>query len=321
MRPSSNSPNPPQKLQKMDIEVSKAERDRSKADLERKTKLFEKEYISKLEFDRVTTSFRQAESQYQSALLRHSEYMARYKQILRNAARTTIHSPIDGIITQLSVEKGEKVVGTEMMRGTDMMIVSDLTVMNAVVDVDENEIVSVKVGDSAKVSVHALTDEILYGRVVEIGHSANTTAQGTSEEVTNFQVKIRIIDEDSRLRPGMTCEVDIMTETKYNVLAVPRMAVTVRAKDSDTLDNQNEESQDGITIKKINDKKKKVKERPPTVVFVKEGDIVLKREVKTGVSDYDFMEITAGLKEGEEVVKGSFKALNKEFKGQLENCN
>lgn len=296
----------------MDIKVSKAEMERVKNDLHRKTQLYEKEFVSEQEFDLARTAYEQAVSRHKASLLQYDRAMASYKQILRNAARTTIYSPIEGIVTRLNVEKGEKVVGTEMMQGTEMMIISDLSVMNAVVDVPENDIIMVKTGDTAKIEVHAFQDDILYGTVVEIGHSANSASIASQDEVVNYKVKLRILGEESRLRRDLTCEVDIMTITKYDVLSVPRQSVTVREPDKDTLKTEEEEI-DGIRV--ITDKTKRVKkERLPTVVFVKKGDVVRQTEVETGISDDDYMEITKGLDPGQEVVSGSFNVIAKELK-------
>ncbi len=291
---------------KMDIEVRKAELTRVKASLKRVKELYEKEFASQDELDRAKTTFEQANSSYKASLSRYQQAFASLKQVQRNAERTTIFSPQDGIVTKLTVEKGEKVVGTELMKGTEMMIVSDLNIMNAEVEVDENDIVLVKVGDTARIEIDAFPDKIFKGVVIEIGHSAITNQLGTQDQVTNFKVKIRMIDLEPKLRPGMSCSVDIETQTKKDIIAVPLQAVTIRTKGMDTKNNDNEE------IKKDDEKKDKIK-RPPSVVFLQDGNKAKMVKVKTGISDNGYIEITDGLKEGDKIITGNFIAVSKKL--------
>lgn len=294
---------------KVAIDAVKAERERAKSDLERITKLFQKEFASREELDRAKATFETAESRYQSTLSEYQRALSALKQIKAQASRTTIFSPISGTVTSLSVEQGEKVVGTAQMQGTEMMRIADLKVMNALVDVDENDIVFVKIGDTATINIDALPNETIKGTVVEIAHSAKMSNTGTQEEVTNFQVKIRIIDPDKRLRPGMSCNVEILTETHHNVLAVPLQAVTVR---------QDEEKPDEDKPEDMTDDKKKptseASKRPPTIVFINEKGTAKQRKVETGLSDQGFIEIKSGLKEGDVIVSGNFQAVNKLLK-------
>lgn len=292
---------------KMDIAIRKAELTRVKSSLKRVKELYEKEFSSQDELDKVQASYQQANSSYKASLSRYQQAFASLKQVQRNAERTTIFAPQDGIVTKLTVEKGEKVVGTEMMAGTDMMIVSDLNIMNAVVEVDENDIVLVKVGDTARIEIDAFPDRIFRGKVIEIGHSAITNQLGTQDQVTNFQVKIRMIDLEPKLRPGMSCSVDIETQTRKDIIAVPLQAVTIRTKGLDTKPDINE---DGIN--KDEEKTEKVK-RPPSVVFVQDGKKAKKIEVSTGISDNGFIEITKGLKAGDKIITGNFIAVSKKL--------
>ncbi len=291
---------------KVAIDAVKAERERAKADLERITKLFQKEFASREELDRAKATFETAESRYQSTLSEYQRALSALKQIKAQASRTTIFSPIGGTVTSLSVEQGEKVVGTAQMQGTEMMRIADLTVMNALVDVDENDIVFVKVGDTASINIDALPNEVIKGTVVEIAHSAKMSNTGTQEEVTNFQVKIRIILPDKRLRPGMSCNVEISTETHKDVLSVPLQAVTVRQEE----EKQVEDKPEDMTEEKKKPASEKSK-RPPTIVFINEKGIAKKRNVETGLSDQGYIEVIKGLKEGEEIVSGNFQAVNK----------
>ncbi len=294
---------------RMQIDYSKAEKDRAQSDLQRMTELYEKEFISKQEYERAKAIFEQSLSSYRTALSRYDQAIALLKQFQRSADRTTIFAPISGIITKLDVEVGEKVVGTEMMQGTEMMRISDLDVMNAVVDVDENDIVLVKIGDTANIEIDAFPDRIFKGKVVELGHSAKVNLLGTQDQATNFEVKIRIIENEPKLRPGMSCNVEILTETKYNVLAVPLQSVTVRESDKN---KQPDVSNEGWGTSKVYNEKSNVK-KPQSVVFLNRNGKAKKVDVETGISDKGFIEITSGLKKGDEIISGNFSAISKEL--------
>lgn len=292
---------------KMDIKITEAEKERAEADMNRIAELYKKEFISKQEFEAAKATAARSAGSYQASLSRYQQALAQLNQIEREQDRTSIFSPIDGIITMLSVELGEKVVGTGMMAGTELMRVSDLSVMNAVVDVDENDIVNVAKGDTSIVEVDALTGSRITGEVIEIGHSAKQSELGTQDQVTNFEVKIRLIDRDNRLRPGMSCNVDISTETKYNVIAIPLQAVTVRNTGLDNSPDLLKENN------KEDEKDVKKSERPPSVVFVKNNAKAKMVKVETGISDKGFIEIVSGLSENDEVISGSYIAVSKDL--------
>lgn len=288
---------------KIEIDARASDKERASNDFGRAKELYDKKYISKQEFDMSKSSYEMSIASYKAALSRYEQARATLRQFERSIARTSIFSPINGIVTSLTIELGEKVVGTEMMMGTEMMRVSDLTVMNAVVDVDENDIVLVKVGDTTLIEIDALPNKEFKGTVIEIGHSAKVNALGTQDQVTNFSVKIRLIGHDPRLRPGMSCNVEIQTETRHNVIAVPLQAVTIR-------DNKKEdEEKDNRKIEKESDKKSN--KRPPQVVFVKEGDVAKMINVETGISDKGFIEITSGLDKNKKIISGPYQAVSK----------
>ena len=290
---------------KIAIDATKAEMDRAQADFKRISDLYAKQYASREEFDRAKSTLEQAQSRFRSSGSDYTRAFSALKQMRSQASRTTLYSPMSGTVTSLSVEAGEKVVGTAQMQGTEMMRIADLNIMNAWVDVDENDIVFVKIGDTARIRVDAMPDEELIGYVYEIGHSAKTSAAGTQEEVTNFEVRIRIIDKDKRLRPGMSCSVEISTETHPNVLSVPLQSVTVRS-----IQATEPEISSG-SIQQQEEKKKSNSKRPPSVVFLKDGDKAKMVKVETGLSDHGFIEIKKGLKVGQEIISGSFQAINK----------
>lgn len=289
---------------KMEIGAREAERDRAAADFKRIQDLYKKEFVSKKEFDATEAAYNSAVASYKAAIARYESALAQLNQVERDKERTSIFSPIDGVVTTLGVELGEKVVGTGMMQGTELMKVADLSVMNALVNVDENDIVLVSIGDTALVEVDAISDRKLRGVVVEIGHSAIASQLGTQDQVVNFQIKVRLIDPEQRLRPGMSCNVEIQTETRYNVLAVPLQAVTVRdlgANKQKASDN-NDGNAVGIKI-----------HRPPSVVFKSQGGKAILTQVKTGISDKGFIEIIEGVNEGDVIISGSFMAVSKDL--------
>ena len=289
---------------KTDIDYQKSSLERAEYEFDRVRELYKDEYVSKQDLDRAKTNLDQTRSQYQNSLARYEQAKASLKQIQRNASRTTITSPIDGIVTSLNVEKGEKVLGTVQNMGTEMMIISDLSVMNTNVDVDENDIVLISLGDTSNIQIDAFPDKVFKGVVQEIGHSAKLSAQSSQDQVTNFEVKIRLLDLDPKMRPGMSCNVDIETETRADVVAVPLQSVTVRVNSMG--------GKEKSKIRKVSNKKQ-VEPKPQTVVFKVKGDVVSSVSVETGISDQGYIELTSGLEEGAEIVSGSFTAISKEL--------
>jgi HlyD family secretion protein len=232
--------------------------------------------------------------------------MHQYSEALR---KTSVVSPMNGVITNLISQLGEKVVGTSSFAGTEMMTVSALSVMNAMVDVDENDVVNIKIGDNVKISIDAFPNQIFTGKVIEIANSAKLSGAGSQDQSTNFTVKVRLDDfGTSDLRPGMTCTARIETETKENVLAVPLLSVTRR---------DNEDAQAADSIKKVRQANKGIfheGDENPTVVFtVDKGGVAKLVHVRTGISDNAYVEVLDGLKGDEEVVKGNFRAVSKDL--------
>ncbi|MFN8361389.1 MAG: efflux RND transporter periplasmic adaptor subunit [Candidatus Kapaibacterium sp.] len=292
------------------IDAVKSEVSRSEADLKRISELYKKEFASREEFDRAKANFEQAQSRYQSSISDYNRAVSALKQVKVQATRTTIFAPMNGVVTSRTVELGEKVLGTAQMQGTEMMRIADLSVMNALVDVDENDIVNVKIGDTARVTVDALPDKTINGIVIAIAHSAKVNKLGTQDEVTNFQVKIRIVDNDAKLRPGMSCNVDIETETHPNVLSVPLQSVTVR----DTALNSSPDVTQSRVKDITADKNKRSAKRPPAVVFVNDNLKAKMVRVETGLSDRGYIEIKSGLSEKDVVISGSFQAVSRDLK-------
>lgn len=297
-----------------------------KSAFERNEKMYAQKLISDGEFETAKSTFLNAKSEVeagkQSVLAAEynvKSFEASVKESRKNLARTNIYAPVNGIVSKLSVEKGERVVGTSQMAGTEMMRIANLNDMEVSVDVNENDIVKVGLGDTSLIEVDAYPGRKFQGVVTEIANSASTTAATTSDQVTNFVVKIRILRssyEDltrkfgkrkSVFRPGMSASVEIMTERVNNVLAVPIEAVTIRlASDLDT--TQVEEK------KEKNLSASTGKEEEVEVVFVKQDNKASIRKVKTGIQDDKMIQILEGLKEGEELISGPYTAVSKILK-------
>ncbi|MEO5804009.1 MAG: efflux RND transporter periplasmic adaptor subunit [Verrucomicrobiota bacterium] len=241
-------------------------------------------------------------------------------------SKTTIYSPLTGTITKLNSQIGERVVGTAMMAGTEIMIVSDLNEMETRVDIGEIDVVLIEVGQNARLEVDPFKDKKFKGTVTEIANSAKTSgqpgAQQNNQDATKFEVKIRFAEKDA-FRPGMSVTAEIETRLRTNVLTVPIQSVTTRLpKSTNNLSAKtNLVASTNITLTTTNSTnevtvvKKKSGEavKPIEVVFVVENGKVKMVPVKRGISDDNYFEITEGLQEGQEVVSGSYKAINREL--------
>src|SRR5881409_2102390 len=201
-------------------------------DLKRAEDLFSKKLISEQEYNAAEAAYDVAKNTYESSLHEIERAQAGSSQARDQLSKTTIYSPIDGTVTVLNSKQGERLVATGQFAGTEVMRVADLSHMEARVDVNENDVVNVKVGDKASVKVDAYGDRKFHGTVYQIANTGTTTGAGTQEEVTNFQVKIRVDDHDVLLRPGLSCTADIETDMVKDVVAVPMQAVTIRTGDS-----------------------------------------------------------------------------------------
>lgn len=288
---------------KANLNMRKAELDRITSEYKRVQELHTKRLASDSELELIKSSFLSSQAQHESALAQVQQFQAALRESIEQLNKTTIVSPMDGTITQLNIEVGERVLGSGFTQGTNMMTVSDLSKMEATVDVDENDIPNLTFGDTARIKVDAFGDKLFNGLVTQIGNSAKTSGLGTQDQVVNFEVKIRIIDFDSRLRPGMSCNGTIETETKKDVISVPIQSVTAR---SDIKQEENEE----LVVSNGKKKEDKVQE----IVFVINDGKAKSINVKTGISDDNYIEIKSGLNEEEEVVSGSYRAISRELK-------
>lgn len=227
----------------------------------------------------------------------------------------------------LNSERGERVVATGQFAGTEVMRVADLSRMEVRVNVNENDVVNVKVGDRARISIDSYPNRKFAGVIKEIAASAKTTGALSQEEVTNFQVKIRIADPGADLRPGMSADADIETQTVTDVVAVPIQSVTVRSREgaktieqlAEERDRQARENQGDGAAAVVNEKQQHERERADRealqrIVFVRTGDTVKQVAVTTGISDTSHLEIKSGPQAGDEVVTGSFSVITRPLK-------
>lgn len=319
-------------------ESSKNQREQILAQLEnakishqRNTQLKSEGVISQAEFDQslatlkgleanlksAEANIRSAEKSMEAAGFTEKGSAAGLKELKTNLDRTIIRAPRSGIVSSLSVEKGERVVGTIQMTGTEMMRISDLNAMEVQVDVSENDILKVKVGDLADIEVDAYTGKKFKGEVTHISNSASNlknaslTSSLSTDQVTNFLVKIRILESSYKelksdgnkyvFRPGMSAAVDIYTKEEKNVLTVPIQSVAIREKK----DAKIKEDKDLST--QIN--------QYDQVVFVFDADTAKMVIVETGIQDNEYIHIISGLKAGEKIVTGPYAELSKGLKG------
>jgi HlyD family secretion protein len=295
------------------LKMREAELTKVELDYNRVKELYSKGLSSDSELETAKSNYLTTQAAYEGAEANVLQSKASLRETLETLYKTTITSPIDGVVTKLNVELGERVLGSGFSQGTDIMTVSDLRNIEAVVDVDENDVVLVSIGDTATVEVDAFKDQEFIGLVSEIGNSANTTAFGTQNEVVNFEVKIKLIDPKNSLRPGMSCTADIETETITNVLSVPIQSVTTRMdgpKGGDKMEGSEEGGEEFQQVKEV--KKEKISKTQEIVFIVKDGK-VKKMNVETGLSDDNYIAVVSGLEGGEEVVSGSYKAISREL--------
>jgi HlyD family secretion protein len=325
------------------LDALKATMDQAERTYNRQKQLLDDKVISKAEFEQAESAYLSAKANYNAAIQSIKGNQASIQSAQANLARankdlsrTTLTAPMNGVISSLSVKNGERVAGNSFALGTEMMRVADMSVMEARVDVGENDIVKVNIGDSADVEVDAYNNRKFKGIVTQIAASTATSATGgassTSNDVTNYEVRIRLdrnsysdlIDPKNPkkfvFRPGMNASADIKTKRHDDVLSVPINSVSARVKGSD---------------KSVEDKKKENKKNKPSddqnsqddkndavnsdeleeVVFVLQKDGKVKKTiVKTGIQDINYIEILNGLNAGDEIVTGPYNAVSKTLK-------
>jgi HlyD family secretion protein len=305
----------------------KASMAKAEHDLKRNQDLYDKKMISELEFTTSATAFDVAKSTYESSQHEIERAEAGSSQARDQLSKTTIYSPIDGTVTVLNSKLGERVVATNQFAGTEVLRVADLSHMQAVVDVNENDVVNVKVDDKATITIDAYGDRKFIGSVQQIANTGKTTGSGTQEEVTNFEVKIRILDQDVRLRPGLSCTAEIETSMVKDAVAVPMQSVTIRTGESDLSPEEIEKRKqkqaardkadnnaDVTDNRQVKAAQKEERERLSKVVFLKKGNKAQIVKVTTGIADDTYIEIKNGITPGEEVISGSYSAISRKLK-------
>jgi HlyD family secretion protein len=301
----------------------KARMVQAEADFKRSEDLHTKNLVSDADFSTARTTFESAQATYANAVANITHAEGAVSQAQDQLNQTTMYSPIDGKISLLNNEVGETVASTGQYGGAEVLRVADLDNMEIRVKVNENDIVNVKVGDRASIAIDAFPGRHFNGTVTEISNSATAGATTTgTDDVTNFQVKIRITDRGLALRPGMSATADIETQTVENVVAVPIQSVTVRAGGGMTTEEMQQQKAKAAKEKTGNDldvatergQARRERDALQRVIFLKEGDTVKMKAVETGIADNTYIEVKSGVKAGDEVVSGSYAAISRKLK-------
>ncbi len=283
----------------------KANEKKLKSDLLRSKELREKGLMSEAEFEAVQASYEAAESNTRQA-------EASVNEAIDALEKTRLHADMEGTVSQLNKEEGEIALGAQFQEDV-IMIVADLNKMEAVIEIDENDVVNVSMGDTSDIEIDAFADTTFKGVVTQIANSATVRGMGTQEQVTNFEVKVALLDYNEKFRPGMSTTVDIITETRNDVIKVPIQAVTVRPKEKlkkePEVEEHSEESGGGEE-KAPEDKKPEMTE----VVFLADGNKAVSKEVKLDISDDTHYAVVSGVEEGDEVITGPFRVLSRTLK-------
>lgn len=324
--------------QKSNLSTSKANLTRVKAtfknieaSFKRNETLYKQKAISESEWDAIRAQYDGAKADVDAATdnVAGAEFAiksaeASLKEAKDNLGRTTIYAPVDGTVSKLNNRKGERVVGTAQMAGTEIMRIADLTQMEVQVDVNENDIVRVHMGDTADIEIDAYGDRKFKGVVTEMANSANNSATLTADQVTNFPVKVRILrssyedllkdlkENESPFRPGMTASVDIKTKTVVNAISVPIQAVTTSIGMGDA--PEEEPGEEGEPQPATNNSATTVAtEKPEEVVYLHINGVAKQVKVKTGAQDNNYIEIISGIKDGDEVIAGPYRVVSKQL--------
>lgn len=280
--------------------LARDNRDQAERVYKRAKELVGRKLVSQSELDAAQTAFQVESSRYQSAMDQVQQSIGQLKQAQDDLSKTTIYAPISGTISDLNKERGEIAIGSQFQEDV-IMVIAQLGAMEALVNVDENDINAIKLGQAAEISVDAVLGEKITGKVSEIASSATAPAAGSTVQKTEFEVKIAITSDTGKLRPGMTASADIVTATEPKALSVPIQSVTVRTldqlKDKDGKAGKFTAGADGFV----------------EVVFVVEDGKAVAKQVKTGIQSDDAIEIKSGLKEGETVVSGSYRAISRDL--------
>ena len=319
------------------LSQSEARLMKAKIDYDRNVRLHNDKVISDADFDQFQSAYavakqdlEAAKANVKAANFNVKSAEAAFKEAKTNLTKTTIYAPQSGIISKLNVELGERVVGTSQMAGTEMLRIANLNNMEVRVNVNENDITRVSLGDTVMIDVDAFSssDRKFKGVVYEVASSANssgTAAAVSNDAVTEFEVKIRVLRSSYAdliqgklsypLKPGMTASVEILTNRKTNILTVPLASVTTRELGAEKKTEGDKPSEEGAAVKTQNDAnaERKRKENIREVVFVEEKGKVKQVVVKTGISDFEQIEIVSGLKDGQQIIAGPYATVAKKL--------
>ena len=284
-------------------------------DLRRAQDIYQKKLMSETDFKAAQTKSEVSEASYQSAQHRVDQARFALDQAKVLLAKCVIYSPIDGTVSVLNSELGERVVATGDFAGTEVMRVANLDALEARVDVNENDVVNVKVGDPVRIRIDAYPGHEFHGQVNRIASTATVQNQGTQQEVTNFEVRVQILQPDRNIRPGMSASVEIETQTVHNVVSIPIQSMTVRSKDNgktaEELKNDRVKDQGGVST---TDAERLNRKRLERVVFLKQREQAKMVPVESGIADDNYIEIQSGVKPGDEVISGSYTAISRDLK-------
>jgi HlyD family secretion protein len=284
-------------------------------DLGRARNLFDKHLISETDFKAAETKSQVSTATYESSLHQIDVARSSLEQSKVLLDKTVIYAPMTGTVSALSSELGERVVATGDFAGTEVMRVADMDSMEARVDVNENDVVNVRIGDPVRIQVDAYPGKQFQGTVKRIASTATVKNEGTQQEVTNFEVRVQINHPQYRLRPGMSASVDIETQTVKNVVSVPIQSITVRSRESgETLEQMKQDRAKDMRGVSSADAEMQDRKRLERVVFLKQGDVAKLVPVQTKIADNYYIQILSGITAGDEVISGPYSAISKDLK-------
>ena len=284
-------------------------RNKTEKDYERARDLVRRNLESQSALDSAEAAHQVEVARYEAALDQVEQARAMLKQAEDDLSKTRIYASMSGTISDLNKEEGEIAIGSQFQEDV-ILVLADLTEMEALVNVDENDIINVAIGQTADVEVDALYGETLRGEVYEIANAANVDAEGTTNQKTEFEVKIAITDDTTKLRPGMTASADISTQTKNDVVSVPIQSVAVRTIDQLTLE--------GESVKDAEKRFSADEDGFVEIVFCIDGGLAVARQVETGIQSDDMIEIVSGVEADEVVVTGSYRAISTDLRNGAE---
>ena len=284
-------------------------RNKTEKDYERARDLVRRNLESQSALDSAEAAHQVEVARYEAAMDQVEQARAMLKQAEDDLSKTRIFASMSGTISDLNKEVGEIAIGSQFQEDV-ILVLADLTEMEALVNVDENDIINVAIGQTANVEVDALYGETLRGQVYEIANAANVDAEGTTNQKTEFEVKIAITDDTQKLRPGMTASADISTQTKNDVVSVPIQSVAVRTIDQLT--------REGESVKDAEERFTADEDGFVEIVFCIDGGLAVARQVETGIQSDDMIEIVSGVEADEVVVTGSYRAISTDLRNGAE---